>query len=297
MKKTAAFLLAVIMMLTLAVPVFADGSVHHYTMVITRTTKETYEGQEKTNVTTAGNLNAQLYKLLDTDMQDRSLFDTMTVDFDYSDRTYTATAETLVGKNGFTYTSSNPAAVFLDSPTKYHASGLGESQITVTNANGEVVDSFTVTVGGAGSAKVLSAKCSKCGGEMGSIPHLMVCGHFSCQDGAEGHGYGQCGITGHFNCDGRDHGTCSNCLQPLCEGEHGVGVCQHVHSWVMGWTWGVVDYRWVQCPYYTCSTCGETTTIAPVWPYPYPCPWPWYGHEKPVPPEPKPLPAPEHGLK
>ena len=279
MKKITAFLLAFIMMAALAVPVIADGSVHHYTMVIDRSTKETYEGQEKTSVTIAGQLNAQLYKLLDTDMQDRSLFDTMTVEFDYADRAYTATGESLVGKNGFTYTTSDPEVVFIDSPTKYHASGFGEAQITVINANGEVADSFTVTVGGAGSTKVLSAVCSKCGADMGSVPHLMACGHFSCQDGAGSHGYGQCGITGHFSCDGRDHGTCSNCLRPLCEGEHGEGVCEHVHSWVMGWTWGTVCCRWVQCPYFTCSTCGATTTVAPVWQFPHPCPWPWYGHE------------------
>jgi len=276
MKKIAAILLALVMMLALTVPVFADSTVHHYTMVIDRTTKETYEGTEKTSATMAGNLNAQLYKLLDTNMQDRSLFDTMVVEFDYADRTYTATSETLVGKNGFTYVSSNPMAVFIDSPTKYHASGFGESVITVTDASGAVVDTFTVTVGGAGNTKVLKAICSKCGADMGTVPHLMVCGHFSCQDGALGHGYAECGIAGHFKCDGKEHGTCTNCLGHLCEGEHGIGICQHVHSWVVCYGWGVFGNEWKQYPYYYCTTCGETTYVAPVWTEPCPCPWPWY---------------------
>ena len=282
MKKFAALFLALAMMFILAVPAFADSaeSVHHYTMVITGNSKETYEGQEKTSVTMAGNLNTQLYKLLDTDMQDRSLFDTMTVEFDYANRSFTAAKESLVGKNGFTYVSSNPAAVFIDAPTRYHASGLGQSQITVTNAQGEEVDSFTVNVGGGKNTKVLTAACSKCGADMGTVPHLLVCGHFSCQDGAAGHGYAECGIAGHFKCDGKEHGTCTNCLKPLCEGEHGEGICEHVHSWVMGWTWGVVGWQWTQCPYYVCSTCGATTYAAPVWPYPYPCPWPWYHCKK-----------------
>ena len=47
MKKLTAVLLTLVMIFALAVPALADssGSVHHYTMVITRTSKETYEGQ------------------------------------------------------------------------------------------------------------------------------------------------------------------------------------------------------------------------------------------------------------
>lgn len=278
MKKLAALLLAVVMLFALTLPAFADSaeSVHHYTMKISGTAKDVYEGQEKTNVTVAGYVNAQLYKLLDTDMLDRSLFDTMTVEFDYADRTYTAVKETLIGKNGFTYTSSNPSAVFIDSPTRYHASGLGESVISVTDHAGAAIDEFTVTVGGGENSRVLNAYCSKCGKDMGTVPHLMVCGHFSCQDGAEGHGYGKCGIAGHFNCDGKDHGICSNCLAPLCVGEHGVGVCQHVHNWVVNWAWGVINGSWTQYPYYYCASCGASTYIAPLWNQWYPCPWPWY---------------------
>lgn len=278
MKKLAALLLALVMLFALALPAFADSveSVHHYTMKISGTVKDVYEGQEKTNVTVAGYVNAQLYKLLDTDMLDRSLFDTMTVEFDYADRTYTAVQETLIGKNGFTYTSSNPSAVFIDSPTRYHASGLGESVISVTDHTGAAIDEFTVTVGGGENSRVLNAYCSKCGKDMGTVPHLMVCGHFSCQDGAEGHGYGKCGIAGHFNCDGKDHGICSNCLAPLCVGEHGVGVCQHVHNWVVNWAWGVINGSWTQYPYYYCASCGASTYIAPLWNQWYPCPWPWY---------------------
>lgn len=278
MKKLAALLLALVMLFALALPAFADSveSVHHYTMKISGTVKDVYEGQEKTNVTVAGYVNAQLYKLLDTDMLDRSLFDTMTVEFDYADRTYTAVQETLIGKNGFTYTSSNPSAVFIDSPTRYHASGLGESVISVTDHTGAAIDEFTVTVGGGENSRVLNAYCSKCGKDMGTVPHLMVCGHFSCQDGAEGHGYGKCGIAGHFNCDGKDHGICSNCLAPLCVGEHGVGVCQHVHNWAVNWAWGVINGSWTQYPYYYCASCGASTYIAPLWNQWYPCPWPWY---------------------
>ena len=278
MKKLAALLLALVMLFALALPAFADSaeSVHHYTMKISGTVKDVYEGQEKTNVTVAGYVNAQLYKLLDTDMLDRSLFDTMTVEFDYADRTYTAVQETLIGKNGFTYTSSNPSAVFIDSPTRYHASGLGESVISVTDHTGAAIDEFTVTVGGGENSRVLNAYCSKCGKDMGTVPHLMVCGHFSCQDGTEGHGYGKCGIAGHFNCDGKDHGICSNCLAPLCVGEHGVGVCQHVHNWVVNWAWGVINGSWTQYPYYYCASCGASTYIAPLWNQWYTCPWPWY---------------------
>ena len=278
MKKLAAVLFAIVMIFSLAVPAFADSaeSVHHYTMKISGASKEVYEGQEKTNVTVAGYINAQLYKLLDTDMLDRSLFDTMTVEFDYSNRSYTAVKETLIGKNGFTYASSNPSAVFIDSPTRYHASGLGESVITVTDHTGAALDEFTVTVGGGEKTHVLNAYCSKCGNDMGTVPHLMVCGHFSCQDGAEGHGYGKCGIAGHFNCDGKDHGTCTNCLGPLCVGEHGEGICQHVHNWAIAWGWGVIGCDWTQYPYYYCTTCGATSWAAPLWNCWYPCPWPWY---------------------
>ena len=258
MKRYLSLLLVLTMLLSLGVSAFAQTG-DRYTMYIERTDKVVYQGTGRATLEASGNCNAKLYKLINTDMHDRSLFSTMSIDFeDVGEEYYKATKQVMVGNNGFTYENSNPEAVFLETAGKFYASGTGESEIIVYDPSGTEVDRFAVTVTGAKPNYIIKAVCSKCGEDMGTTMHIFSCGHYVCQDGGHpmAHASGACGYGGHFVCDGRDHAFCGNCLSPKCYGEHGVGICQHVHNWFYANSANYWPYIEPGCPMRICTSCG-----------------------------------------
>ena len=216
MKKTFALVIALVMLFALSVPAFAETETRHFTMKVTGNSREVFEGDSKASLTMAGEANAKLFTLLEGSVQDRNGFETMTVDFDFADRHFTVVGESLTTHSGLTYTVSAPETVFMDTPAKLHATGTGDAVITVTDSEGNQIDEYTVT---AKDGK-LSSVCSKCGGEQGDKPHLLVCGHYSCEDDP-------------------DHADCT----------------EHIHTWALCWEaahWnGKQSY-----PFYRCSICG-----------------------------------------
>lgn len=258
MRKLFSILLAVSMLMSLGVTAFAQSG-DRYTMYIEGKEKLVYKGNELAGYNESGRCNTKLYRLLDEPILDRSLFDSMTIDFeDVGEDYFRATKQVLVGNNGFTYENSNPDVVFIEKAGAYHPTGTGEAEIVVFGADGSELDRFTVKVTGAKRAYIVEALCSKCGEDMGTSMHILSCGHFVC-DGSGApmaHAAGACGKGGHFVCDGRNHSLCSNCLSHMCYGEHGVGVCQHVHNWFYAHSSNYWPYKEPGCPMRICTGCG-----------------------------------------
>lgn len=282
MRRYLSLLLVLTTLLSLGVSAFAQTG-DRYTMHIEGSEKVVYQGAEPASYNASGKCNTKLYRLLNTDVHDRSLFASMDIDFeDVGEPYYKATKQVMLGNNGYTYESSNPEAVFLETAGKFYASGTGESEITVYDPSGAEVDRFTATVTGAKHNYIIKAPCSKCGEDMGTTMHIYSCGHFVCQEGGYpmAHAAGACGKGGHFVCDGRDHSFCSNCLSAKCYGEHGVGICQHVHSWEFANSANYWPYIAPGCPMRICSTCGARE-------------YAWWLMPKPVCPAPTAKPAPE----
>lgn len=139
--------------------------------------------------------------------------------------------QTLTAKDGTVYVSSNAEAVLFEHPNRFYGCGTGESVLTVLDAAGRELSSSTAKVTAMTSGKnLVVCLCPSCGNNQTDRLHAMSCGHFSCDEGEVDHGSAPCGCAGHFKCDDKDHGICSNCLEPLCQGEHGEGVCKHVHT-------------------------------------------------------------------
>ena len=139
--------------------------------------------------------------------------------------------QTLTAKDGTVYVSSNAEAVIFEHPNRFYGCGSGESVLSVTDAAGNELSSSTAKVTAMTSGKNLVINsCPNCGDNQTDRLHAMSCGHFSCEEGTVDHGSAACGCAGHYKCDGADHGLCSNCLEPLCQGEHGEGVCKHTHT-------------------------------------------------------------------
>lgn len=293
MKKTMILLLSLVLLVSLAAPAFADAEGVSYEMYISRTEKIVYQSGREVGQPISGECNARLYDVIDLPYHDRDLFDTTTLTFVDGDNGLVMTEQTLVGLNGWTYTSSNPEVAFILSSSELLPTGQGEAEIVVCDESGEELDRFTATVGYGNRARRISAPCSQCGKDQGKYLHLLECGHFSCDGNAYGHAKGECSRTGHYNCDGLDHGLCSNCLSWLCSGEHGVGVCTHVHSWFYANSANYWPYQEPGVPMRICTFCGAVeysysgyvSSIPPYCPY-YPY-YPYY----PAPPAPG-LPAP-----
>ena len=216
MKKFFAAFLAVIMLFALTVPAFAESETRHFNMVITPETREVFENGEKTTQSTAGFAIAKLFTLLETSVQSREGYKSMNIDLDYADRFFTVVGQNLTTNLDMTYTTSDPNIVFIDNPERFHATGDGEAVITVTDKDGNTFDEYTVTAEGG----VLSSVCSKCGEEQGGMPHLLVCGHYICEDNP-------------------DHADCT----------------EHIHKWAL--CWEAAHWNNEQSyPFYRCSVCG-----------------------------------------
>lgn len=296
MKRSLTLLLCLVLAFSLTVPAWAEGE--SYEMVITRTEKLVYKAGQIVGQPISGECNAKLYDVIDLPVHDRELFDTVRLNFVDGEAGLTMTAQELIGHNAYTYTSSNPEVAFLLSATEILPTGNGEAEIVAYNALGEEVDRFTVTVSGGSSKRVIAA-CSKCGLDQGRVLHMMECGHFSCENGAAGHGKGKCGVTGHYNCDGKDHGVCSNCLSYLCSGEHGKGICHHVHSWNYVNSANYWPYQEPGVPMRICSTClareyqyGYNPYVYDPYYYYYYYGYPYYGYPYYAPTYPSGLPVP-----
>lgn len=140
-------------------------------------------------------------------------------------------AQTLTAKDGSIYVSSNAEAVIFNKLNRFVGCGAGESVLSVCDRAGNEVSSSIASVTAMTSGKnLVVCLCPNCGDNQSDRLHTMSCGHFSCDEGEVDHGSASCGNVGHFKCDGNDHGICPNCLEPLCEGQHGEGVCKHTHT-------------------------------------------------------------------
>lgn len=139
--------------------------------------------------------------------------------------------QTLTASDGTVYTSSNAEAVIFQKPNSFYACGSGDSTLAALNSSGAEITSSAAHVTAMTSGKNLIVNpCSNCGDNQADTLHALSCGHFTCDVGEVDHGTASCGVEGHFKCDGNNHSICSNCLKPLCQGEHGVGVCKHIHT-------------------------------------------------------------------
>lgn len=173
-----------------------------------------------------------------------------------------AVAQHVVCKNGQKLVSSDPNVVFVDRANDMHPTGAGEATVTVYDADDNELAVYNIKVSGKSfSSFVLVNECSQCLEDQSDNIHFMSCGHYSCEVGREGHGDAGCGYTAHFACDGDDHSICFNCLKPVCKGEHGTGVCPHVHNPVhAGWS-VVPNCAHGGVEYVVCTGCGAAALV------------------------------------
>lgn len=159
--------------------------------------------------------------------------------------------QTVSLQDGTFRTSSNAEVAMYIKPDEYRGCGLGEVTFAVVGFDGQEVGSSEATTEYDEYGRILiKSICPNCDENQDTDLHMMICGHYYCEEGAVGHGGGACGTPGHMNCDGGCHDICTNCLKPLCSGLHGVGVCEHVHKWIIAGRFGEVKWAY-------CETCGE----------------------------------------
>ena len=232
MKRITVFLLIFLMLFCLAVSCAADDSAQ-YRLVFTpegRLLKDL--NGNKINGEVSDRAFERLYTLAQNGRVD--LNGTASSEFEVlsaEDGSLSFGKQTLTAKDGTVYVSSNAEAVMIDHPGRIYGCGAGESVVTVSSADGTELSSFTAKVTAMTSGKnFIIDPCPNCGDNQSDRLHVMGCGHFSCEEGEVDHGTAPCECVGHFKCDGKDHGICLNCLERLCQGEHGEGVCKHSHT-------------------------------------------------------------------
>ena len=232
MRRFTAFLLVFVLLFCAAVFSSADSS-SELRLVFTpegRMVKDL--GGNKINGAVSDNVFNRIYTLaqngrIDTEGVASSEFEVFLAE----DGSISFGKQILTAKDGTVYVSSNAEAVIFEHPNRFYGCGSGESVLSVTDAAGNELSSSTAKVTAMTSGRNLVVNpCPNCGDNQTDRLHAMSCGHFSCEEGAVDHGSASCGCAGHFKCDGKDHGICPNCLEPLCEGEHGEGVCKHIHT-------------------------------------------------------------------
>lgn len=249
MRRTIAIIMTVVMLLSLSLCAFAENEeAAQYTLHMDRNGKTLLDADGKA---VSGDIKdkavAEFYRLMNG-------VPVNWVNFNYNEfevivdaaGNVTLGKQTLSLLDGTFLTSSNAEAALYESPEKYHAAGDGETTFALIGYDGsEVASAAASTEMDANGRLIPNCPCPNCGENQTETLHAMICGHYDCEEGAEGHGAGACGTPGHMNCDGREHGKCANCQEPLCSGKHGTGVCQHVHQWLTGPGWAL------------CETCGE----------------------------------------
>lgn len=144
------------------------------------------------------------------------------------------TRETLLGTDGVTAVNLRPETVYVADSAALVPIAAGRASVRFTNALGDTMQQLNIRVADKGGPLAVECSCPECAGNQGTALHMRACGHYSCSAGfdAAEHAVAECSIAGHCVTDGLSHGKCRNCLKPLCSGgEHGVGICQHEHTW------------------------------------------------------------------
>lgn len=165
---------------------------------------------------------------------DWSAVESMTFTLEIGDEgELTLVRERVTDANGVVAYTTRPATVHIADGATLVPVESGRASVRFENSQGEALQTLSVRVSDDGGAAALECPCPECGENQGRALHLLPCGHYDCAvESAAGHAVPECGIAGHCASDDGAHGKCSNCLQPLCTGSgHGVGVCQHAHTW------------------------------------------------------------------
>lgn len=157
---------------------------------------------------------------------------TFTLEVDDSSE-MTLVRESVTSASGVVASTNRPTTVHIADGATLVPVERGRASVRFENSQGETLQTLSVRVKDDGGAAALECLCPECGENQGGALHLLPCGHYDCAvDDAAGHVVPECGIAGHCANDDGAHGKCSNCLRPLCTGGgHGVGVCQHAHTW------------------------------------------------------------------
>jgi len=232
MKRFTAFLLIIAMLLCVAVFSFADSSAQ-YRLVLSAEGRflEDLSGNKVNGDVSAGAFE-RLYTLVgegNIDLNGIVCSEIEVMLDEYS--SVSLGRQTVTAKDGSVYVSSNAEAVIFTKLNRFVGCGAGESLLSVCDGAGNEISSSLASVTAMTSGKnLVVCLCPKCGDNQLDRLHAMSCGHFSCEEGEVDHGPAPCGCVGHFKCDGKDHGICPNCLERLCEGEHGENVCKHTHT-------------------------------------------------------------------
>lgn len=233
MKKLISLLLCAVMICSLSAAAFADGG-EILRMEMEPEGRSVF-GEDGNRVTLAvwEDVMAEFHRLRNNVGVNWDLFEyeEMTFELD-SEGDVRALTQYIIDNDGGKIVTEDPNVAFIDSPTKIHATGAGETRVVHYDAEGNEVAVSNIKVTGTNFKNFkLINECSKCLEDQGSNNHYMSCGHYSCEVGREGHGDALCGTYGHYACDGNDHSICYNCQKGFCNGrEHGFGVCPHVHT-------------------------------------------------------------------
>ena len=246
MKRFIAFLLTAVMLFALSVCAFAAEA--QYTLHMDRNGKTLLDADgNAVSGAVKDKAVAEFYSLMNgvnINWMDFN-YDEFEVKVDDSGNVALG-KQTLSLLDGTFRTSSDAEVGLFVKPDRYQASGEGEVTFAVVGFDGTEVGSATaVTELDGNGSLVFNCLCENCDENQGDHLHMMICGHYYCEEGDVGHGAGACGVPGHMNCDGACHDLCTNCQQPLCSGKHGEGLCEHVHKWLISPWWAV------------CETCGR----------------------------------------
>jgi len=234
MKKFISLLLCAVMLCSFSAAAFADDA-RIFKMEMEPDIKRVFdEDGSRVKLIEYDAVIAAFHKLRNGVGVNWDLFEYEEMTFEYVDDELPvkALSQYIVAKDGSKIVTEDPSVVFLDSPTKFHATGAGETRVVHYDAEGNEVSVSNIKVSGTNFRNFkLINECSKCLEDQGSKNHYMSCGHYSCEVGRAGHGDAACGTFGHYACDGADHSICPNCQKGFCNGrEHGFGVCPHVHT-------------------------------------------------------------------
>ena len=246
MKRIIAFVMTAAMLLCLSVCAFAEDA--QYTLRLDRNGKTLLDAGGKA---VSGELRdkavAAYFRVLNGTPINWANFNYQDFEvFVDGDGNVTLGKQTVSLLDGSFRTSSNAEVGLYVTPNYYQASGEGEVTFKILSFDGSEIGSATaVTELDEFGNRVFDCLCENCDENQSDHLHMMICGHYYCEEGDVGHMAGACGVPGHMNCDGDCHDACPNCQQPLCSGMHGEGVCEHVHKWLTGPGWAY------------CETCGK----------------------------------------